>query len=48
MYLGTAVTVFQVTRLTEASFIVSTPTRARDSRGSEGLRAVSSGRGRKV
>src|SRR5262249_26469697 len=25
MYLGTAATVFQVTRLTEASFIVSTP-----------------------
>jgi hypothetical protein len=29
MDLGTAATVFQVTRLTEASFIVSTPTRAR-------------------
>jgi hypothetical protein len=29
MYLGTAATAFQVTRLTEASFIVSTPTRAR-------------------
>jgi hypothetical protein len=29
MYLGNATTVLQVTRLTEASFIVSTPTRAR-------------------
>jgi hypothetical protein len=29
MYLGNAATEFQVTRLTEASFIVSTPTRAR-------------------
>jgi hypothetical protein len=28
MELGTAATGFQVTRLTEASFIVSTPTRA--------------------
>src|SRR5262245_17843708 len=28
MYLGNAATEFQVTRLTEASFIVSTPTRA--------------------
>jgi hypothetical protein len=28
MYLGTAATGFEVTRLTEASFMVSTPTRA--------------------
>jgi hypothetical protein len=48
MDLGNAATEFQVTRLTGAFFIASTPTRAWDSRGSEGLRAVSSGRGGKV
>jgi hypothetical protein len=45
MDLGNATADFQVTRLTGASFIVSTPTRSRDSRGSEGQQARSSGCG---
>jgi hypothetical protein len=39
MYLGTAAAGFHVTRLSEASFIVSTPTRARGGTNKEPTRS---------
>jgi hypothetical protein len=48
MDFGTAATGFQVIRLTGASFIVSTPTRARGRRDPEGSQALAAGWGRNV